>query len=270
MGRAERGGLGVTEYVPLRYFRRSAGNMFESVDYTFTYIQGCGHDEVFYPCPVGWAKLMGISHEARLVWEDPEALIPASIREATIFLNSAHDSFAPRIPDQWISDMIRWMSRQDPSIRFYLQSKFLPRARLFFDELYMLRDRVIMGTTLTTTSQSLLDDAGFKVAPLKDLYGTLVFFRDAGFRVRLSLEPLYSFNPRIMADRVKRLEPEVVEVGLDNYLNRHRIPIPQPTRESVQLLVPLTNTRVILKKGMRKWLNEPDQPHTAEEEAMVC
>ena len=261
----------MTEYVPLRYFRRSAGNMFESVDYTFTYIQGCGYDRVFYPCPVCWAKYMGISHEAKLVWEDPEAMIPPSIREATIFLNSAHDSFAPRIPDQWIQQMIRWMSRQDPSIRFYLQSKFLPRAR-DFDELHMLRDRVIMGTTLMTTSQSLLDDAGFKVTPVKDLYETLAFFRDAGFRVRLSLEPLYSFNPRIMADRVKRLEPEVVEVGLDNYLGRHRIPIPQPTRESVRLLLqelaPLTNTRVILKKGMKRWLSEPDQPQ-AEEEAEV-
>ncbi|MFH2111750.1 MAG: hypothetical protein ABIJ47_10890 [Candidatus Bathyarchaeota archaeon] len=263
----------MTGYVPLRHFRRSAGNMFESVDYTFTYYQGCGFDDVYYPCPVCWAKLMGVSHEARLVWEDPEALIPASIR-GTIFLNSAHDWLAPRIPDQWISDMIRWMSRQDPSIRFYLQSKFLPRARDFFDELYTLRDRVILGTTLMTTSQSLLDDAGFKVTPVKDLYDTLCFFRDAGFSVRLSLEPLYSFNSRVMSYMVRRLEPEVVEIGLDNYLKRHRLPIPQPTRESVQLLLqmltPLTNTRVVLKKGLRRWLNEPDKPHAAEEEAEAC
>ncbi|MFH2110404.1 MAG: hypothetical protein ABIJ47_03975 [Candidatus Bathyarchaeota archaeon] len=265
----------MTRYVPLNHFRRSAGNMFESVDYTFTYYQGCGYDRVFYPCPVCWAQFLPwgtVGHEARLVWEDPEALIPPTIRDAVIFMNSAHDWLAPRIPDQWIRDMIRWMSRQDPSIRFYLQSKFLPRARSFMDELYPLRNRVIMGTTLMTTSQSLLDDTGFKVTPIKDLYGALAFFSDAGFRIRLSLEPLYSFNPGIMADRVRRLRPEVVEVGLDNYLDRHRLPIPQPSRESVRLLLqtlaPLTNTRMVLKKGMKRWLGEPDQPQ-AEEEAEV-
>ena len=255
----------MTEYVTLRLFRRSAGNMFESVDYTFTYYQGCGFDDVYFPCPVCWAQYLpwgSVGHEARLVWEDPEALIPPTIRDAVIFMNSAHDWLAPRIPDPWIRDMTRWMSRQDPSIRFYLQSKFLPRARSFMDELYPLRNRVIMGTTLMTTSQSLLDAHGFKVAPLNDLYGALAYFHDAGFRVRLSLEPLYSFNPSTMADRVKRVEPEVVEVGLDNYLKRHRLPIPQPTREAVrrllQELTPLTGTRVVLKKSLEKWLKEAE------------
>ena len=253
----------MTKYVPLRYFRRSAGNMFESVDYTFTYYQGCGFDDTYYPCPVCWARFMNVSHEARLAWTDPDALIPDSIRDAVIFMNSAHDWLAPRIPDQWIRDMTRWLGRQDPSISFYLQSKFLPRARAFMDELHPLRGRVILGTTLMTTSQSLLDQAGFKVTPLKDLAAALHGFKEAGFRVRLSLEPLYSFNPHIMAGLVDWLEPEVVEIGLDNYRDRHRLDIPWPTREAVKLLLqgltPLTDTRVVLKKSMSRWLKEAER-----------
>ena len=249
----------MTRYMPLSHFRRSAGNMFTSVDYTFTYYQGCGFDDVYYPCPICWARFMNVSHEARLAWEDPEALIPPTIR-GVIFLNGAHDWLAPRVPDQWIRDMIRWMGHQDPGVRFYLQSKFLPRALQLRDELHPLRDRVILGTTLMTTSQSLLDAHGFKVAPLSDLIDTLQRFKTQGFTARLSLEPLYRFNPHVMAGTVTRLGPEVVEIGLDNYRDRHRLPVPWPTREAVNLLlqylVPLTDTRLVLKKSMKQWLKE--------------
>jgi DNA repair photolyase len=250
--------------MPLRLFRPSKGYMFKSVDYTFTYYQGCGSGDTLYPCPVCWARWLPwgeVSHEARKLWDDPDTLIPPSIK-GTIFLNSAHDRLAPRIPEEWIREMLHWIGRQHPGNSFYLQSKFLPRTRLFHEELYPLRNRVILGTTLMTTDQHLLNQYGFKVSPVKALYKDLGVHNEMGFRVRVSLEPLYKFAAHQMASMVRMLEPEVVEIGLDNYRHRHRIPIPGPSRESVQLLLGelrgLAGTRVVLKKGLHGWLNEPE------------
>lgn len=251
----------MTVYVNRRHFRKASGRMFKSVDWTFTYYQGCGNFEHDEPsCPVCWTKwfVFGpISRLPKLMWEDPQAIIPEDFHESVIFLNSAHDSLAPVIPEAWIRDMAKWMGLQHPSIEFYIQSKWIHRARKFYDLLHPLRDRLIMGTTLMTTDQDLLNRFSFLIPSIDTRFKGLYYLKSAGFRVRLSLEPLYKFDVHEMAKMVLALQPELVELGLDNYMKQHELEIPQPSREDCLELKDIIEENAIivhLKASMEKYL----------------
>ncbi len=234
----------MTYYVPLNQLRESKGKMFRSVDYTMTYYQGCGTTDTLasgkWACPYCWTKHQhwgSISRYPRLLWEDPQARIPPSIQEATIFMNSAHDSFSPIIPKEWIEDMITFMAHQHPSINFYLQSKWIHRARRHIDTLWEIRDRIILGTTIETNDQDLLDSIGCCAPPVKARAAALKYFKEQGFKTRLSLEPLFDFDVKEMLSLIKDVSPELVEIGLDNYQQKHGLVIPQPSKGKILMLL---------------------------------
>lgn len=251
----------MVSYLPLSSFRKTTGRMFKSVDYTFTYYQGCGTFESKEPaCPVCWTKWFPfgpISRLPKLLQENRNALIPERIQEAVIFLNSAHDTFAPVIPAQWIDDMIYWMGLQHPSIEFLLQSNWLDRALQFEHKLSWLKDRIYIATTFQTDDQSILTKFGFMTPCLETRLASISTFKALGYRTRISLEPLYRFNWRRLTDMVEEAGPELVEMGLDNYMNRHKLEIPQPSRESCIIIkenLEALGIEVFLKTSMKKFL----------------
>lgn len=229
----------------------SQGRMFRSVDYTGTYYQGCDHF-----CVYCWTLFMPygpISHEPKLVQKDEFELLKE--RDAVVFLQSAHDSFANCIPDEWIRSMLRWIGRQDPSLTFYLQSKNIGRAVIFYDLLADIKDRVILGTTLETNFRIITDEIS-KAPPPVNRYAALLTFSQAGFRTRLSLEPLFKFNFERMRKWILKLRPELVEVGLDNYAKRHGVDMPQPdlwTYERLKRALVNAGIQVNEKDSIVKW-----------------
>ncbi|MBA7491954.1 hypothetical protein ES702_02502 [subsurface metagenome] len=227
--------------------------MFRSVDYTATYYQGCDHG-----CPWCWTLFQRgpISHEPRLLQRDEYQLLKE--REACIFLNSAHDSFALCIPTDWILQMLRWIGRQHPSLEFYLQSQAVERTlneEVILEQLLQVRDRVIIGTTIQTDREDII--RMFSEAPsISRRYQAMLKFKELGFRLRLSLEPLFDFNYAKLADIVLNIGPELVEIGLDNYAHRHKLDIPQPDYMGFRFLVDDmkgAGIRVCEKRSMKKW-----------------
>ena len=239
--------------VPLSYIRPSKGKMFKSVDYTMTYYQGCGTIDTLasgkWACPYCWSKHQhwgSISRVPKLLWNEPKARLPESIQESTIFMNSAHDTFSPIIPKEWIEDMLTFIDHQHPSINFYLQSKWIHRARRHMDSLIEIRDRVILGTTIETNKQQLLDSIGCYAPPVKARALALKYFKEYGFKTRLSLEPLFDFDLKELLELVKLVEPTVIEVGLDGYAHRHKLNIPQPDPVEYQKLY-----KAMIKQGIK-------------------
>lgn len=244
-------------HLPMSMFRPSSGKMFKSVDYTMTAYQGCGTIDEPYPCPYGWCKAQGINHYPTLKLTNPERLIPESIKEAVIFVNSAHDVFAPVIPDDWVQDLCSWMARQDPSLIFYLQSKYITRGLMYRDILEPLKDRVILGTTLETDDQQLLNSIGCKTPAVQARAQALGSFQEIGFKTRVSLEPLFRFSAVRLVRLVKIAAPELVVIGLDNYRWKHGVDIPQPDFETYRLLVKglfRAGVKVAQKDSIRRWL----------------
>ena len=122
----------------------------------------------------------------------------------------------------------------------------------------MNRDRIIMATTLETSYQGILDSIGCKTSPLTERVRAIAEFKSLGFKTRISLEPLYSFDPTSLAGMIEACGPELVEIGLDNYMNYHGLQIPQPTPSRVNRLlrdIKAMDIQVNLKKGMPKFLN---------------
>lgn len=243
-------------HLPRAMFREASGKMFKSVDYTFTAYQGCGTADEPYPCPYGWCKAQNINHRPVLKLTDPTKMVPAGIREAVIFVNSAHDVFAPVIPNKWIQDLCYWMARQDPSLMFYLQSKYITRGLQFREELKLLKDRVILGTTMETNDQQLLNGIGCKGPAVQARSQALEAFRDSGFRTRVSLEPLFKFKAADLFRLVMSTEPELVELGLDNYKWKHGLDIPQPDPDEYRILVKglfRRGVEIYEKQSIRRW-----------------
>ncbi|MBA7678724.1 hypothetical protein ES703_87002 [subsurface metagenome] len=231
--------------------RESKGRMFRSVNWTATYFQGCNHD-----CVYCWTKFMPwgpISHEPKLMQKDEHYIIKN--KTGVCFLNSAHDSYSACIPDEWICAMHRWIGRQPDGLVFYLQSQNVWRAQQFIPQLKEIQDKVIIGTTIQTDNEALI--RAISNAPsIYSRYQAMRHFSIQGFRVRLSLEPLFNFKPSKMRDMIFDINPELVEIGLDAYAHKHKIKIPQPYRKPYQHLYKDLidyGITVFEKQGMERW-----------------
>jgi len=239
---------------------KSKGHMFANVDFTGTYYQGCDHG-----CKICWSQFLPwgtISHEPRLVQTDEHELL--KVRDATIFLNSAHDSFAACNPRRWILAMLRWIRRQDKSLVFYLQSQNLARAASkFLGELDLVRDQVIIGTTIQTDNEEIINMISKNAPSIRSRYYAMLRFGVRGFKLRLSLEPLYRFHLLTLSRMVQDIAPDQIMVGLDNYVHKHKLEIPQPIFSGyLRLYKDLTDAEieVIEKPSVTKWREKNNRP----------
>lgn len=204
--------------------RVAKGNMFKSVTHTATFYMGCDHN-----CKYCWAECMGIPHVPKLVQRDFTEVLP--VENAFIFLNSAHDSFAACIPDEWIKLMLDWIGLQHPSNRFLLQTKNPKRLFGWIKNLEAIKDRVVLGTTLETDNE----DRAAKLSKAQSVIHrawALAKMREFGFTTFLSLEPLVKFNPDVMIRLVRAVAPMALEIGLDNWQSRHHCKMERPSKQA--------------------------------------
>lgn len=232
--------------------RKASGRMFKSVDFCGTYFQGCDHG-----CVYCWGNCLPwpISHEPKLLQKNEYEIL--KVRDAIIFLNSAHDSFANCIPNELIYAMLRWISRQDPSNKFLLQTKNPTRMSQFLNQLLKIKDRIRLGTTLETTE----DTSKYSNAPhpQERAFVLSTLKQSFGFETFLSLEPLMDFNLEIMIRWIREIKPICIEVGLDNYEWKHGTKLPKPSKQKyVELKKAIIDLGILLKEkdSIIKWLEE--------------
>ncbi len=229
---------------------KSKNRMFKSVSHTGTYFQGCDHG-----CLYCWAKIIGVSHEPKL--KQMDEFEELKVRDAIIFLNSAHDSFAECIPVEWINQMLRWIGRQHYSNKFLLQSKNTRRMAGFLDELLKIKDRIRLGTTVETTGS--MEAYSTAPHPGHRAYYLAHYREKYGFETFLSLEPLMNFNSDAMELWIRAVNPVMIEIGLDNYKHKHKLNLRKPTKKKYRKLRTKLNNmgyHFIEKDSIKRWLNE--------------
>jgi len=235
--------------------------MYKKVSHTGTFFRGCDHEcgdinSEGLPVPYCWAKkIHTVSHEPHFIGHGSKVL---RLRDAYIFLNSAHDSFAKCIPNEWICEMINWIAAQHPSNKFLIQTKNTPRmlryalpygqGGFYMGYLEAIQDQIVLGTTAETNRDYLYH--GNAPGPTQRMHDMLKM-RRAGFEIMLSLEPIMDFDLTMFYNHITMVHPDYIEIGPDNY----RCGLQEPSYSKAKHLIEMLRAagiEIIEKDGLEK------------------
>lgn len=205
---------------------KAKGRMFRSVGWTFNPIAGCTHG-CKYCYAERLAKGWGQSFEPKF---RPHFLDDQMPNDGSwIFVGSMGDMFCPGMKDEWILRVIGRIANEKGNNKFLLQTKNPFSFMAFYLELEKIKDKIILGTTLETTWETPWSKASHPRQRKK----YLTQMKDAGFKTFLSLEPLADFNLVTMQKWICEIEPEAIEIGLENYTKF----LPKPPIEKIKSLL---------------------------------
>ena len=235
---------------------KAKGRMFKSVGHTWNPIVGCTH-----ACKYCWAesltKRWGKSFEPQF---RPHFLDDKMPNDGSwIFVGSMGDLFCSGMKDEWILKVlgkIAYERTKGTNNKFLLQTKNPLSFLAFGLELDQIKDSVILGTTIETTGET----PWSKAPPTSERYKYLTQMKMAGFKTFLSLEPLSDFDFNKMIRWVVAINPEAVEIGLENYSNHTTKP---PEEKIKQLIYNLDILEIpyVLKDNLKS-LRSLDGPAT--------
>lgn len=190
---------------------KAKGRMFKSVGWTWNPIAGCTHG-----CKYCWAaslrKRWGKSFEPEIREHFFNDKMPDD--GTWIFVGSMGDIFCNGIPDEWIMSLLAYIRDNKTDNKFLLQTKNPGRFRDYLEELRLLKDKVILGTTIETTRETPWTEAPSTFARSLGL-GYMKEYE--AFTTFLSLEPLADFDLEELFIWIDAIHPEAIEIGLENY-----------------------------------------------------
>lgn len=213
--------------------------MFKSIDDTWNVFVGCRFDCTY--CNARKAALTRLRHVPRYQDGFEPHLVEAELKRTFkpsqfIFIAYMGDiAWATR--EQFLRILNRvWMF---PDTNFLLQTK----NPSFFTQFDGFPSNIYLGTTIETNRRHYTQFRSKSPTPV-------IRFRDlAGYphnRKFLSIEPIMDFDPDVLIHWVELLQPDIVEVGVDNYHNS----LPEPPWWKVEQL--LKSLRQICPKVMEK------------------
>lgn len=240
----------------LMNLRKAKGKMYKKVTHTGTFYQGCNHG-----CCYCWAdRIPTVSHSPRYIGSDSKL----RVRHAYVFVNSAHDTFADCIPDEWIGKMFTWISQQHPSISFLIQTKNTGRMVDYFRYLNTkynwimtgLRKKLVLATTMETNRTYTENLEGEKmyageVPSINERSKHMFELGTMGLKRMISVEPVMDFDLTLFANILLSINPIYIEIGPDNY----NCALPEPSYVDVKTLIAILRdegVEVIEKDGLER------------------
>ena len=189
----------------------SKGKMFKSVGWTWNPVSGCTHE-----CEYCWAAKFAAKYKRSFepIFREKYLKDKFPNDDSWIFVGSTGDMFCSGMDDEWVLKIIGRIAQEEGNNKFLLQTKNPFSFMAFYLELEKIKDKIILGTTIETTG----DTTKFSKAPSTiERYTYLRKMKQAGFKTFLSLEPLADFDPKIMKRWITEIDPEAIEIGLENY-----------------------------------------------------
>ena len=237
----------------------SKGKMFKSVGWTWNPIVGCTHD-----CLYCWAKALSDK------WKKPfePAFREGYLKDkmpndgSWIFVGSMGDAFCKGVPEEWQWKLLDFIKKDKSNNKFLLQTKdpscFFEAS--VFHKLEQLKNKVILGTTLETT----YDVSEFsKAPPPYERAHSLIIMKREEFNTFLSLEPLAEFDIETMKRWIVKIDPEAIEIGLENYTSFTTKPSDEKIIELVHW-IDSNGFNYVLKENL-SWLSIESQQLRTEE-----
>jgi len=217
--------------------------MFQSVGWTWNPITGCTHG-----CKFCWAeslaKRWGKPFNPQFRSHFLKDKMPND--GSWIFVGSTGDLFCPGMKDEWILQVIGRIAQEKGDNKFLLQTKNPFSFLAFFLELEKIKDKIILGTTIETNRA-----APWGLAPFTEERAKyLSQMKTSGFKTFLSLEPLSDFDPKIMKRWITEIDPEAIEIGLENYTS---FTTPPPEDKIIELVnwIDSNGFNYVLKENLK-------------------
>ncbi len=157
-----------------------------------------------------------------------------------VFVSAMGDLFGVWVPDEWIYRVIEAMKKSDPRVTFFLETKNPARYAKF---LHLLPPNTILSTTIETNR-----DYQVSMAPsVRDRFEA--FRKLAWPHKHVSIEPIMDFDPEVLAEWMRRINPDMVSVGYDNW--DCNLPEP-PLKKTMDLISQLERFTKVERKTLRE------------------
>lgn len=217
--------------------KKSTGNMYNFVDYTFNIIKGrCPHN-----CGYCYVKRYPVG-ELRFVEKELKTNLG---KDNFIFVGSSCDMFAEEIPEEWIIRTLEYCSKFDN--KYLFQSKN-PWRILDLSE--HLPKKVVLGTTIE--SNNTYDCMGKTPSPFERAR-MMLSLKNKGYETMITIEPILNFSVTDFVELIKIANPKWINIGADS--KNHNLP--EPSKEKVLLLIEELSkiTEIRKKSNLERILN---------------
>ena len=150
-----------------------------------------------------------------------------------IFVGSSTDMFAKDVPKEWIERVIEHCKKFDNTYLF--QSK---NPRRFLD--FEFPQKVILGTTIESDQDWGVSDA----PPIYDRVNAMIEANKFSYDTMITIEPIIDFIPEGLIDKIKRINPNWVNIGADSKGSN----LPEPSAKKLRKLIEELSDFTIIKK----------------------
>ena len=222
--------------------------MFASVGWTYNITAGCEHG-----CAYCYAAMLNRKWKRSFKPNFREHFLKVKLPDdgTWIFMGSMGDIMSPGIKPEWFHRILDRIEHDGHSNKFLLQTKNPTKLFRFIKRLEKLKDRVIIGTTLETTGITPWSQA----PETSERAQAMIRFKQLGFKAFLSLEPLAELDLEQMSSWIEEINPEAVELGVENYTDY----LTKPSKGTVIALLKFLDEKGIpyqLKASMKKYLGK--------------
>ena len=207
-----------------------------------------------YTCTYCWARRLALtklrsieSYRRGFTPRLNERELRRRFKRAIVFVGFMGDMWADCVPDAWIRRVLEYLQQHDNGKHlFFFLTKNPARYK---DYISQLPRYSFLGATIETNKDQLYVEARISNAPLpSQRYKAL---RDANWHWKnVTIEPIIDFDPLIMIDWIKQINPVLVFIDY-NTLNQD---LPEPPPEKTKQLIQILENRyfTIYKNTPRK------------------
>lgn len=225
--------------------KKEKNRMFNFITKTWNPVVGCKHD-----CSYCWARKLA-EGKLKEIERYKNGFKPKLIQKEVskrfkegkiIFVSDMGDLWGNWVPKDWILAVLNTIQASETNFLFLTKN---PTRYLEF--LNVIPENAILGATIETNRST----SAYSKAPLPEERLKAMQEIRSGWdnNIMISIEPVMDFDFSDFLSSLKKVKPDFIVIGRDNYGNN----LPEPTLEKILSFIYELKcfTRVILKSSLR-------------------
>ena len=236
----------ISDISTVHFEKEEKNRMFNFIMKTWNPVVGCRHD-----CCYCWARKLAET-KLKKIERYKNGFTPKLIdkelskrfKNEIVFVSDMGDLWGEWVPKEWILAVLDATKRSSKTNFFFLTKN----PDRYLELLNLIPTNAILGATIETNRNT----STYSKAPLPE--DRVKAMQELRYRcsnnIMVSVEPIMDFDLFNFLDSIKRIQPNFVVIGKDNYRNN----LIEPDLEKILSFVHELEdfTKVILKKGLRK------------------